>query len=243
MPIFILSLIIQIALVVHIVKTGRNTTWIWVVVLLPLAGSIAYIIVELLPELLGSRTGRRAKKNISQLLNPNKDIQNATTNYIITDTVENTANLAQECLNKGIYDEAKQLYEKCLTGIHEHEPHLMYGLAQAEYGLGNFIAVRHTLDKLIENNSDYKNVDAHLLYAKSLEKANEIELALKEYEVLSGYYPGPEATVRYAILLKSQGRNTESKALLSDVVQKAKVLGKQYNSMHKEWINRAKAES
>ena len=37
MPLFILSILLQIALVVHIVRTGRNTTWIWIVVMLPLA--------------------------------------------------------------------------------------------------------------------------------------------------------------------------------------------------------------
>ena len=49
MPLFILSILIQVALVIHIVKTGRSTTWIWIVVMLPVAGSIAYFVLEGLP--------------------------------------------------------------------------------------------------------------------------------------------------------------------------------------------------
>lgn len=64
MPFFILSVIIQVLLIVHIVKTGRNTTWIWIVVLLPAAGAIAYFIVEILPELMGGRSARKAKKKL-----------------------------------------------------------------------------------------------------------------------------------------------------------------------------------
>ena len=47
----ILSIAIQAALIVHAIKTGRNTLWIWAIALLPPLGPIAYVAVELLPEL------------------------------------------------------------------------------------------------------------------------------------------------------------------------------------------------
>ncbi len=112
MPFIVLSLLLQVALVVHIVKTGRNTTWIWIVVILPGAGSIAYILLEVLPELIGSRTARNATRSVEQIINPNKDINIAARDYSITGTVENTLNLANECFKKGLFQEAKSLYEK-----------------------------------------------------------------------------------------------------------------------------------
>jgi hypothetical protein len=44
----IVSLIIQALLIVHVIKTGRNQIWIWVLALLSYAGVIAYIAAELL---------------------------------------------------------------------------------------------------------------------------------------------------------------------------------------------------
>ena len=85
MPIAIISLIIQIALVVHIVKTGRNMTWVFIVIFVPLVGSIAYFIVELLPELSGSRTARNLKRNISKAVDPNKDFKSASQRLEIAD--------------------------------------------------------------------------------------------------------------------------------------------------------------
>ncbi|PCK07520.1 MAG: hypothetical protein COA42_13985 [Alteromonadaceae bacterium] len=32
MPLFILSLLFQVGFVIHIIKTGRSTTWIWIVI-------------------------------------------------------------------------------------------------------------------------------------------------------------------------------------------------------------------
>ena len=56
---FLSMIIIQVALIIHVVKTGRNQIWIWVLALLSLPGAIAYIAVEILPELFRSRTAQR----------------------------------------------------------------------------------------------------------------------------------------------------------------------------------------
>ena len=53
------SIVIQALLIVHCIKTGRNTIWIWVIALLSYAGIIAYVAVELLPDLFRSRTTQR----------------------------------------------------------------------------------------------------------------------------------------------------------------------------------------
>ena len=64
----------QVALVVHIIKTGRDTKWVWIVVMLPLAGSIAYLLLEVLPDVSNTRAGQAAGKKVKSVVNPNKDI-------------------------------------------------------------------------------------------------------------------------------------------------------------------------
>jgi len=242
MPFFILSIVIQVAFIVHVIKTGRNTIWIWVLVLLPFAGMIAYLLVEVLPELLGSKTGRRVQRGIQVVVNPNREINAATNNYAVADTVENTIRLAEECLSKKLYQDAKPLFEKALTGIHADEPDIMFGLARAEFGLGNYAASKQVLDRLIEKNPQYKNVHAHLLYARAVEAIGDVEAALKEYEVLDGYYPGPEASYRYAMLLKQNGEMEKARPVLEKIINLSKTSGKHYNTIHREWISKAKTE-
>jgi len=242
MHIFILSVLIQVAFVLHIVKTGRSTTWIWIVIMLPLAGSIAYFVLEVLPDLLGSRTGRKASSNLRKVINPNKDMNEAAYNYAVADTVENSMKLADEYLNKSMFSEAKELYAKCLRGVHESDPDIMFGLARAEFSLNNFSEVISILDKIIDKNPDYKNADAHLLYAKSLEVLNETDLALEEYKALDVYFPGPEATFRYALLLKNKGEHSKAKELLEKIIHSSKFSGKHYNDLYKEWVKKAKIE-
>jgi hypothetical protein len=205
MPFFVLSIILQVALVLHIVKTGRNTMWIWIVVMLPFAGSVAYLIVEVMPGLLGSRSGRHAVRKISKVVNPNKDLNEALGNFEVLDSIENSMRLADEFLNKQMYSEAKQLYEKCLKGVHKTDPVIMHGLAQSEFGLGSFQVTKDILDNLISLNPEFKNPDAHLLYAKTLESLGDFDGASHEYEALCQYYSGPEAKYRYYLLSIKSG--------------------------------------
>ena len=65
---FIISLLIQVLLIVHCIRTGRNTLWIWAIALLPLAGPIAYVLVEIMPALFQSSGTRRAVRGVRRAL-------------------------------------------------------------------------------------------------------------------------------------------------------------------------------
>ncbi len=71
----ILPLVIQALLVVHCIKTGRNQLWIWVLLLLPYVGIIAYVAAELVPELLNSRGTKRAVRNVKKTLDPEAQLR------------------------------------------------------------------------------------------------------------------------------------------------------------------------
>ncbi len=242
MPLVVISVLLQIALVVHIVKTGRNTTWIWIVVMLHLAGSGAYFLLEVLPDILNSRTGRSVSRKISESVDPVKELKEAISDYSVTDTIENSMNLASEFLKKEMYPEARSLYEKCLHGIHETGPAMMHGLARAEFGLEKYEAACETLESLIKHNPEFKNPDAHLLYWQVQEALGNDDAAMHEFEVLHGYYPGPEAAYRYAMLCKKKGNPEKASEVLAGILKGAKKAGKHYNSIHRRWLRLAESE-
>ena len=242
MPYFIVSLVIQLALVVHILRTGRNMTWVFIVLFFPLIGTLAYVIVELLPEFTQSRTARGAKRKLTKAINPDRDLQAASQNLARADTVQNAMALAEECLGKERYEEARQLYERCLRGLHADDPHLLLGLARSQFGLGDAAATIATLDLLKEKNPKHKSPEGHLLYAKAQEQQGNTDAAIHEYRALTRYYAGPEPVCRLASILKSQGNSQEARALFEKVVNESKVAGKHYNSIHKEWVALARRE-
>jgi len=242
MPLLILSFIIQLVLVIHILKTGRPQQWIWLVIAVPVIGSIAYFVVELLPSFLNTNKGYKAQKNFQKIVNPEKDFNEALNDYEITDTVKNTKALADECMNKGMYEDAEELYKKALTGMYKHDPHLLIGLAESSFQLGKYEEVKSALNLLMEKNENYENKEMHLLYAKALEGLGEDQSALEVYEALETYSPGPEALFSYAMLQRKVGNEEACTNLLQQILRVAKISGKHHNNLFKEWIKLAKAE-
>ena len=103
------------------------------------------------------------------------------------------------------------------------------------------IAEEHSgkVEDLIRMNPDFKSPEGHLLYARSLEEEGNIDKAIEEYRVLAGSYPGAEAAVRYAQLLKSQGRGDEAQKVVRDLLEQARIAPAHYRKAQKSWLDAA----
>lgn len=115
----------------------------------------------------------------------------------------------------------------------------MLGLARAQFGKGDATGARETLDDLIRLNPDFRSPEGHLLYARALESEGNVEKALEEYKVLAHSYPGAEAAVRYAQLLKSQGRAEESQAVVRELLEESRIAPAHYRRAQKSWLDTA----
>ena len=62
----------QILCVIHVLRTGRPYWWIFLIVMVPLIGIIVYLVVEVLPGLLGSRGARQAVAGAAKVFDPGR---------------------------------------------------------------------------------------------------------------------------------------------------------------------------
>ena len=237
----ILSLLVQAAFIVHVIKTGRNQLWIWVLIIpgLALAGILAYLVVEILPALFRSRAAQRAGRGLRKAIDPERDLRRYESEVRVADNVASRQRYAEELVHRERYDEAIAQYREALTGLYEHDPNLMLGLAQAQFGKGEASAARATLDELIRHNPDFRSPTGHLLYARALEAEGNVPKALEEYAVLAPSYPGAEASVRYAQLLKAQGRVAEAQKVVRELLEQARIAPAHYRRAQRSWLDAA----
>ncbi len=239
MAFLILSIAIQAGLVIHAIKTGRNFIWIWVIVLLPYAGPLAYIAVEILPDLFRSRTAQRTARGFKKAMDPEADLRRYESEARLGGNVASRQRYAEELSRHGRHDEAIAQYREALTGLYEHDPNLLLGIAQAQFAKGDAPAARATLDDLIRLNPDFRSPQGHLLYARALEAEGNYPKALEEYAALASSYPGAEAAVRYAQLLKSQGRRDEAQKVARELLEQARIAPAHYRRAQKSWLDAA----
>jgi hypothetical protein len=231
---------LQLLCLAHVMRTGRPGQWIFIIMGLPLAGCLAYLFLEIIPDLQHSRAARQAVRDIGAVIDPERNLREMAQRVADVDTVENRAALAEECLRRGRAAEARQLFQSCLTGVHVTDHALMLGLAGAQFALEDYRGACETLDRLRAAHPNLDCPDGHLLYARSKEQQGQIEQALIEYAALAEYYPGEEACCRLALLLQKTGRVTEARTLFQQVVRSVERASKLYYRAERDWYEVAR---
>jgi hypothetical protein len=240
MPFFIAAIAIQVLCVVHAVRTGRTQPWIFIIVFLPLVGSIAYFLVEVLPGLANNRRARRVVADMKTVLDPDREFRERRAEVELTGTPGAKVAFADECLRRGMHGEAVELYRSALSGQYADDPNMLLGLARVQIEKGDFADCQKTLDHLRAANPGFSSQDGHLIYARALEGQAKNDEALKEYDAVAGYFAGFEAKVRYGLFLLKLGHVDKANALLQGVAATFKQLPRHAQDLNRDWYNVAR---
>jgi hypothetical protein len=242
MPLYILSILLPLIAIVHLLLTGRDMRWLFLIIFLPLVGALAYFIIEVLPSFTQSRGARRALSRARGAIDPNRGLRAGTLDYERSQNIETASRLADELTKAGRYDEAIRICEEARTGLFEDDPKLLLALASAQFAAARYTDAVATLDQLREKNPGLRSADGHLIYARALEEGGDTKRALEEYASLAGYYPGAEARVRQALLYKKLGERDKAAELFQAILEDARLAPKHFRRSQREWIEVAERE-
>jgi len=235
-PVALIVLLLEISLIYHAARTGRLRPWAFIILLAPLIGSLAYIVVELVPEWLGSHDVQQARKRVANKLDPEKRCRELSDRLVVTDTIANRAALAAECVEIGRFDEAEHHYDHILSLPMGHDAIYALGKAKAQFARKRPAEALATLDQLQLTWPDYNSAEAHLLYARALAEAGRTDEALEEFHALLDYAPGAEARVRYGMLLKLAGRLADARHVFTEFLIQMRRQPKHVRKAQAEWI-------
>lgn len=237
----ILPLALMIICIVHAARNGYLIPWIFVIIFLPLIGSLIYLTIIVLPELARGPAARRFRLGATRAIDPHKDFRAARRDVEMVGSIDSKRTLAEQLVQRGAYAEAIELYRGALTGQFKDDPALLLGLARAQFLSGEGAGAQATLDALQAADPNFISQDAHLIYARALELQGKNEDAAMEYARLVPYYSGEEARARYGQLLEKLGRRDEARALFEQVVKNLDGAPPRYRQAQAEWGNIAKA--
>ena len=230
----ILVWIVQLALIVHVLQTGRSRYWIMILIFMPLIGGLAYFVIELLPQFSGSITGQRAVRNVKKTLNPGADLRQTEAAWNQSPNVDNGRRYAEALLDSGEDEKAEDIIDQALKGLFATEPTLLLVKARLQFEKERTGEVIETLELLQEHNPDFRSAEGHLLYARALEAQGQIDNAVREYSAVSGYFPGVEARYRLALCLEVAGNSTASRSELESILNDAKLAPPHFRKSQKE---------
>jgi hypothetical protein len=231
----LLHLLIAISLMVHAHRTGRPQYWFYILMMVPLAGSIAYAAMEILPEVARTRRARKIVGDLRTAVDPDHAWRARLAEAEQVDSIETKRALAEECARRGMWEDAVRLYRSAATGTFADDPELLKGLAEAELGAGRPEEAQAVLERLRAAHPKLRSPGGHLIYARALEAQNRLEEADHEYAALTAYFVGPEARVRHGLLLQRQGRIAEAKSLFTEAIRAADASRVPLTEDEREW--------
>jgi len=234
--------VLQLALIVHVFKTGRSRYWILVLVLMPIIGGVAYLLIELLPEFSDSITGQRAVRNLKQTLNPGADLRQHEAAFKQSPNVDNSRRYAEALLDSGDSEKAEEIINEALQGLFTTEPTLLLLMARLQFEKERTAEAVKTLELLQAQNPDFRSAEGHLLYARALEAEGRIDDAVREYSAVSGYFPGVEARYRLALCLEVAGKTEASRSEFESILNDAKLAPPHFRKSQKTWLDAVKQE-
>ena len=214
--------LLQLTVVYHAFKTGRPYYWIFVIMAFPIMGALIYFLVEVMP---GSRSERGLKKignDIVKAINPDRDMKRKAEELAICGSVENKLKMAEELVERGMFDEAIDLYKSVREGQYYFASDLLYGFARARFFNGEYLEARKLLGELQEHAPRYYPQEVALMKARAAAKFGDRSTARGEIEVLLDRFVGLEARYRYAEVLFEDGQAARAKAELERVIDHAK---------------------
>jgi len=232
---FLLSLGIAILLCWHVMRTGRDTFWLWIILMFQPIGGLVYIALNVVPDMFGGATARNISRAARETLDPHREYREAKAACDDVPTVRNQSRLAAAAAHMGRHDEAEALYRAAAQGIHADDPALLLGLANALLELNRPAEALEVLERLGRNEAGGRTPAAALALGRAYEGVGQIAEADGAYQWASQRLPGFEGLARYAAFMARHGRRDEAVEVVTELDKRLAKLRPQYRKEGRAW--------
>lgn len=234
---YVINIIADAVCIIHCLRTGRESGWIYFIIFVPFIGWVAYVATQM----FSGRDLARAQSGIGAVLNPKGSIKKLEQQLRFSDTFNNRVALADAYLAADKREKAVELYESSLTGAFTENEYVLGQLVVAYFEAGRYNDVITTAKK-IYNLPQFARSRAHILYAMALEKAGNTTQAESEFRLMKGRFANYEARYQYGQFLIRAGKSAEAKQLYAEMAEEFGQLTSRERKASRTWLTQAKGE-
>jgi len=216
-PGFLLSLAMSILLCWHAVRTGRDSMWLWIILMLQPLGGLVYIALNIVPDIFGGATARKISTAARETLDPHREYREAKAACEDTPTVRNQSRLATAAMHMGHFAEAERLYGAAAQGVHADDPVLLLGRANALLELDRPAEALEVLEKLGNDAAHGRTPAAAMALGRAYDALGRVQEADTAFQWAAERLPGFEGLARYAAFMARHGRRDEAREIVKEL--------------------------
>lgn len=235
-PLFVLigplSMVFQIALCIHVYKTGRPYWWLWIILMAPVIGCILYILLEVLPDAHLPAPGIAG----TSWLTPSRIIiRRAMEQLEEQDTVRNRLDLAALLHDSGRKEEAERIVSTCASGPFSNDADVISEVAWHQMAVGKYTEASQLIARADTRHNKIARNRLDLLKARILMVNGNYADALPAFTALQCANLGEAPRYYMALCLLGLDRPTEATALLNDITRRYRKAGKLWRRAEQNW--------
>lgn len=226
---FIIAL--QAYCIYHLFKNRNPYYWVFVILFLPLIGSIIYLITQV----YNKRDADKLQDNLVSIINPTKRIKDLEKKLQFSETYQNRVNLADAYLENKDYKNAIPHYLNALHDNLQNDSYAIKQLIECYYYVGDFDNVIFYVER-IKDNPEFQKSKSQFFYGLALEKLgklDEAETNLKQIDIRYSFY---EERFILAKFLLNRDKKEEAKAILDDIYMESQNMTKQNQRIYRNTI-------
>ena len=240
MQIFGMGLHILVALffAVHVVRTGRELYWLFILFVFPMLGSVVYFFDVFLPQSRLERSLGKAGAMVRDKLDAGRGLREAQAAFDLTPTAHNQTRLASAMLDAGMYAKAVDQYEACLRGPFAADPEIRLAAAQARLANRQSTEAVAALRALRASHPTFREEQVGLALARACAAADMHAEAGIEFGAVVERFASIEARTEYALWALSRREQALADAQLREINHSRKHMNSYTKSLHAELFRR-----
>ncbi|MCR8666564.1 hypothetical protein NO995_02645 [Aestuariibaculum sp. M13] len=231
---YYLILAFQAYCIYHLFKNGNAYYWVFVILFLPVLGSIIYLVTQV----YNRRDAEKIQDGIVSIINPTKKIKDLEKRLRFSETYQNRVNLADAYLaNKDFYSAIAQ-YEEALKDKSQNHFYIITKLIDAYFKVEDYNKVI-AYAKMIKDKHEFDKSRAQFVFGLAQDKLGNFEAAeasLKQIDIRYSFY---EERLQLAKLLIERQKADEAKEILQDIVNESQNMTAPNKRMYRNTVSEA----
>ena len=206
-------MVVQVACLVHVVRTGRPFWWFWIIMGFPLLGAAAYVIFEVRPS-----WGRLDWQSfVWRFKNAAARIRIREAQFDASPSVSSRMALAAELHAHQQFDRECEVLAAGLVGPFRNDTSLLLRLAEAHLASGRTLEAESCLNQCTEKLRSDEQIKIRLLHARILSLKARFADAEAIFRDLTTRRRTEATRFYHAESLLREGRTNEARELLNDI--------------------------
>jgi hypothetical protein len=227
------GILLQIGCVIHFIRRRPNTYWLWIILMFGPLGSLAYILVEVIPD-------AGLLRGTFQVFPRRKRIRALERTILDNPSSGNLEELGDLYLEDGKPARARELYDRAITPrTTSIDPYYRRGLAALE--LNDVEAAAADFSRVVEVDPKYDFHRAAGLLAHACARLGHADQADAWFRQATTLSTASEVAVHYAEFLEQAQRPRDAREWAQKVLDKKPTMPGYLRRRERPWFRRANA--